>query len=105
MVSAFEAGWIDGQNITGDFAHAEAGVFRNGRGDGIAPECVGRAGRPLLGAGAGDRRPCDVAANQSLPPVNGDTNSYARSGTTAATRYDLVPGEQCTVRGVPEQAA
>ncbi len=42
------------------------------------------------------------SANQSLPPIRGDTNSYARSGTSASKRYDLVPGEQFMVLGVPE---
>ncbi|MCX7847044.1 MAG: hypothetical protein N2595_03300, partial [bacterium] len=42
------------------------------------------------------------SANQSLPPINGDTNGYAVSGATGAKRYDLVPGEQFMILGIPE---
>lgn len=42
------------------------------------------------------------SANQSLPPINGDANSYARSGPTGSKRYDLVPGDQFLLVGIPK---
>ena len=42
------------------------------------------------------------SANQSLMPINNDTNFYAVSGATKDKNYALVPGRQFMVLGVPE---
>jgi len=42
------------------------------------------------------------SANQSLPATHGDTNAYATSGTTGSKNYNLVPGSQNLLLGIPE---
>lgn len=44
----------------------------------------------------------EYSANQSLKPIHNDTNSYAVAGLTINKRYNLVPGEQFMILGVPE---
>jgi len=44
----------------------------------------------------------EYSANQSLSAIHNDTNSYAVGGSTSAKRYNLIPGEQFMVLGVPE---
>ena len=42
----------------------------------------------------------DYSANQSLAPVH--SNANGAGGLTKSKRYDLVPGDQFMVLGVPE---
>jgi len=44
----------------------------------------------------------EYSANQSLKAIHNDTNSYAVGGLSSSKRYNLVPGEQFMVLGVPE---